>query len=87
MSPLTCDFCTRFCILRFFSFALWLFASVYMLLHICFRRDLTFASGILLFGSDSICRAYIFYKHFLKFFVEFYGGYDLGVGKPRLDKV
>lgn len=80
-------FAQDFAFYAFLVFALWLFASVYMLLHICFRRDLTFASGILLFGSDSICRAHIFCKHFLKFFVEFYGGYDLSVGKPRLDKV
>lgn len=87
MLPLACSFCARFCILRLFDFALWLFCSVCMLLRVCFRRDLAFASEILLFGGDSICRAYIFCKHFLKFFVEFYGGYDFGVGKPRLDKV
>lgn len=63
------------------------FVAFVCFLRVCFRRDLAFASEILLFGSDSICRAYIFCKHFLKFFVEFYGGYDFGVRKPRLDKV
>lgn len=73
----------------FYAFLILLFGFfvAFMLLRVCFRQDLTFASEILLFDSDSICRAYIFCKHFLKFFVEFYGGYDLGVRKPRLDEV
>lgn len=87
MLPLACSFCARFCILRFFDFTIWLFVAFVCFLRVCFRKDLAFASEILLFGSDSICRAYIFCKHFLKFFVEFYGGYDFGVRKPRLDKV